>query len=211
MEWILNSVMNRFQLNYARNVGATSSSIRQCAPKSKAEWEQYYFDHVQPKDHITQLGKKLYIKITEVVHAEVSKITEEDCINYMLTLVIDKTYTGYKNEIDTVYGQLSDLLGVEIHPASDLWDRRFNVDFYIQVGENNIGLQIKPQHKGIQLSQLYQEKNRQRASHQQFSQQYGGQVFYVFSTTVSGKKEILNPEVVGEIKNEIARLHGIKT
>ncbi len=27
-EWILNSAMNRFQLNFKRNVGATSESIR---------------------------------------------------------------------------------------------------------------------------------------------------------------------------------------
>lgn len=29
-EWILNSAMNRFQLNFKRNVGPTSESIRQC-------------------------------------------------------------------------------------------------------------------------------------------------------------------------------------
>ena len=33
-EWILNSAMNRFQLNFKRNVGPTSESIRQCAPKT---------------------------------------------------------------------------------------------------------------------------------------------------------------------------------
>ena len=34
-EWILNSAMNRFQLNYKRNVGATSQSIRECEPKMR--------------------------------------------------------------------------------------------------------------------------------------------------------------------------------
>ena len=32
-EWILNSATNRFQLNFERNVGATSESIRKCSPK----------------------------------------------------------------------------------------------------------------------------------------------------------------------------------
>ncbi|MDR3049374.1 MAG: MjaI family restriction endonuclease [Elusimicrobiota bacterium] len=33
-EWILNSAMNRFQLNFKRNVGATSESIRKCSQKN---------------------------------------------------------------------------------------------------------------------------------------------------------------------------------
>lgn len=42
-EWILNSAMDRFQLNFKRNVGATSESIRKCEPKSLDEWEKYYY------------------------------------------------------------------------------------------------------------------------------------------------------------------------
>ncbi len=41
-EWILNSVMNRFQLNFKRNVGPTSEYIRNCSPKSLTDWENYY-------------------------------------------------------------------------------------------------------------------------------------------------------------------------
>lgn len=57
-EWILNSAMNRFQLNFKRDVGATSESIRQCEPKTVEEWEEYYFSNVRSKDHIIELGKK---------------------------------------------------------------------------------------------------------------------------------------------------------
>ncbi len=32
-EWLLNSVMNRFQYNFKRNVGAVSEEIRKCTPK----------------------------------------------------------------------------------------------------------------------------------------------------------------------------------
>lgn len=46
-EWILNSAMNRFQLNFKRNVGATSESIRRCAPNSVEEWRSYYFSKVK--------------------------------------------------------------------------------------------------------------------------------------------------------------------
>lgn len=35
-EWTLNSTMNRFQLNFKRNVGVTSDEIRKCNPKTTA-------------------------------------------------------------------------------------------------------------------------------------------------------------------------------
>ncbi len=62
----------------------------------------------------------------------------------MIQLVIDRTLGGYMTEIKTVYGQLERLLGVTIEPAPDEWDRLFNVDFFIRVGEKFVGLQIKP-------------------------------------------------------------------
>lgn len=62
-EWILNSAMNRFQLNFKRDVGATSESIRQCEPKTVEEWEEYYFSNVRSKDHIIELGKDTVHKI----------------------------------------------------------------------------------------------------------------------------------------------------
>ena len=113
-EWILNSAMNRFQLNFKRNVGPTSESIRKCAPKNIEEWREYYFKNVKSKEHIIELGKKLYIKITEVIQAEVSEITEQDCIDYMMQLVIDRTYEGYVTEIQSIYGQIQKILTVKI-------------------------------------------------------------------------------------------------
>jgi len=65
-EWILNSAINRFQLNFKRNVGPTSESIRQCAPGTIDEYQEYYFSNVRPKEHIIELGRKLYIKIHEM-------------------------------------------------------------------------------------------------------------------------------------------------
>ncbi len=152
-EWILNSAMNRFQLNFKRNVGATSESIRKCSPKTLEEWREYYFANVKSKVHIEDLGKKLYVKITEVIQSEVAEITEEDCINYMLQLVIDRTFDGYQTEIQTIYGQIQNILGTKIESAPDEWDRLFNVDFFIKVGEKYIGLQIKPVNSGIQRNQ----------------------------------------------------------
>ena len=116
-EWVLNSATNRFQLNFKRNVGATSEAIRKCSPKSLEEWQDYYFSNVRSEEHIIELGKKLYVKITEVLVAEIDEITEEDCINYIKELVIDRTYDGYIREIKTIYEQLQQVLQVRISPA----------------------------------------------------------------------------------------------
>jgi hypothetical protein len=98
--------MNRFQLNFKRNVGAVSEEIRKCSPQNIDEWRDYYFKNVRTKEHIESLGRKLYIKISEVIAAEVEGIEEEDCINYMFQMVINRTYDGYLTEIKTIYGQL---------------------------------------------------------------------------------------------------------
>jgi hypothetical protein len=205
-EWILNSAMNRFQLNFKRNLGPTSESIRQCAPRTIDEWRDYYFENVRSREHIEELGRKLYVKITEVIHAEVEEITEQDCIAYMVQLVIDRTFDGYMTEIKTVYGQLEKELQVKIEPAPDEWDRLFNVDFFIRIKDNHIGIQIKPVNQGIQLSQIFKEKELQLKTHEKFTKQYGGKVFYIFSSRVGERKEIRNKEVIAEIIQEIERL-----
>jgi len=209
-EWILNSAMNRFQLNFKRNVGATSESIRNCAPKTIDEWKKYYFKNVRTKEHIEGLGKKLYIKITEVIQAEVEKISEEDCINYMYQMVINRTFEGYITEIKTIYGQLQvdlqeDFPDIKIEPAPDKWDRLYNVDFFILVGGKYIGIQIKPAGDKLQLAQIFKEKQIQERTHISFSKKFGGKVFYIYSIKEGKKKVIANSEVIEEIKNEIKR------
>ena len=205
-EWVLNSATNRFQLNFKRNVGATSEAIRKCEPKSLEEWQKYYFANVRTEEQIVELGKKLYVKITEVLVAEIDEITEEDCINYIKELVIDRTYDGYVREIKTIYGQLQEIIGVKIEAAPDEWDRLFNVDFFIKINEKYIGLQIKPVSHTSSIPEIYKEKEIQHNTHVEFSKKYGGKVFYLFSCKSGDKKIIVNTEVIDEIRAEIARL-----
>ena len=205
-EWVLNSATNRFQLNFKRNVGATSEAIRKCEPKSLEEWQKYYFANVRTEEQIVELGKKLYIKITEVLVAEIDEITEEDCINYIKELVIDRTYDGYVREIKTIYGQLQEILGVKIEAAPDEWDRLFNVDFFIKINDKYIGLQIKPVSHTSSIPEIYKEKEIQHNTHVEFSKKYGGKVFYLFSCKSGDKKIIVNTEVIDEIRAEIDRL-----
>ena len=205
-EWILNSAMNRYQLNFKRNVGATSESIRKCAPKTLEDWREYYYTNVKSEAHIEELGRKLYVKITEVIQAEVNDITEQDCIDYMKQLVINRTFDGYMTEIQTIYGQLQNLLNIKIEPAPDEWDRLYNVDFFIKIGEKYIGLQIKPVNNALQIPEIHKEYALQAETHKKFKAKFGGSVFYIYSEKVNGKKVIANEEVVEDIKKELERL-----
>jgi hypothetical protein len=167
-EWILNSAINRWGLQKKKMVGAVSDEIRKCSPKTVKDWEKYYFEKVYPKDHLVEIGKRLYVKITEVLRAEIDDITEEDCIHYVINLVINRTFDGYMTEKKTIYEQLEGILKVKIEPAPDEWDRLFNVDFFIKIKDKFIGLQIKPAGYAF-ITQIINEHKNQEATHKKFT------------------------------------------
>lgn len=169
------------------------------------EWQNYYYNNVRSEAHIEELGRKLYVKITEVIQAEVDEVTEQDCIDYMKQLVINRTFDGYMTEIQTIYGQLQSVLNVKIEPAPDEWDRLYNVDFFIKIEDKYIGLQIRPVNDSLQIPEIHKEYALQAETHKKFSKKYGGPVFYIFSEKINGKKVISNKEVIEEIKKEIER------
>jgi len=109
-------------------------------------------------------------------------------------------------EIKTIYGQLERKLGYKIEPVPDKWDRLYNIDFFIKIKGKYIGLQIKLVNQGIQLSQIFKEKGLQQKTHEKFETEFGGKVFYIFSSKENGKKVIMNPEVIEDISTEIKRL-----
>jgi len=195
----------RWGLTKKDKVGPVSEEIRKCSPKSLKEWEEYYYQKVYPKEHLEQLGQKLYIKISEVCQAEIESIAEQDCIDFVINLVINRTYDGYQSEIQTIYGQLQQALGVQVEPAPDEWDRGYNVDFFIKVKDRYIGLQIKPAGYAY-ITQIINELEFQKNTHEKFTARYGGKVFYVISVKEGKKKVIQNPEVIKEIRKEIRRL-----
>ncbi len=217
-ETLLNYGMNRWGLNKASSVGSTSELIRNCAPKSYEEWEKFYFAKAFQKkrdgmkisaEYLTGLGQKLYIKLSEVVQNELNSITEEECIDYAWNLVLNRTYEGYKTEIDTIYGQLEGALGWKIEPAPDKWDRNYCVDFFVNVNGKFIGIQIKPIASGQSLNQ-YQWNEMHRINHEKFEKDFGGKVFFVYSIKgSSGKKRIFNQEVIESIQEEISRLSSL--
>jgi hypothetical protein len=124
----------------------------------------------------------------------------------MLQLVIDSSLKGYRTEIETIYGQLEGAVERKIEPAPDNWDRTYSVDFFIKIGEKFIGIQIKPIASGQSLNQ-YQWIEMHKVNHAKFEKDFGGKVFFVYSTKGStGQKKIYNTEVIEEIRAEIDRL-----
>jgi len=65
---------------------------------------------------------------------------------------------------------------------------------------------INSLNKGIQLSQIFKEKGFQLLTHGKFTKEFGGKVFYIYSTRSGDKKIIVNYEVIDEIKKEISNL-----
>lgn len=214
-ETLLNYGMNRWGLNKAHSVGSTSELIRTCAPTKYEEWEEFYFTKAKQKkkgglnitrEYIAGLGQTLYIKLSEVVQNELVSITEDECIDYAYNLVLNRTYEGYRTEIETIYGQLEGAVERKIEPAPDNWDRSYSVDFFINVNEKFIGIQIKPIASGQALNQ-YQWIEMHMINHQRFESDFGGKVFFVYSTkSATGKKKIYNTEVIEQIREEIQRL-----
>lgn len=89
-EWILNIAFNRWQFNRPRYVGKLSEAIRQCAPRTLDEWRTYYLEKVLPEggsllgstmeEHLNDIGRRLFVKISEQMWAEIGAISEEDCV-----------------------------------------------------------------------------------------------------------------------------------
>ncbi|MDI9336953.1 MAG: MjaI family restriction endonuclease [Alphaproteobacteria bacterium] len=162
---------------------------------------------------LKELSERLYLKMTEVVNPEwqeaFNSLTKQDCYDYIYNLTINRTFDGYRTEVETIYGQLEDAVNMKIEPAPDRWDRVYCVDFYIQVGENYIGIQIKPIESGLALNQ-YQWIEMHKVSHENFKKKFGGDVFFVYSTKIGGKKKIYNTEIINKINSEIKRLKNIK-
>ncbi len=229
-EWILNLAFNRWQLNRPKYVGKLSEAIRACAPKNFEEWQKYYLEevpkrHVPPnwvqmgetmKEHLEEIEKRLYVKISEQMRSEVESITEKECVSYVEDVVLRRTFEGYINEQRTVYEQVQEYLhsnglSFPIESSPPEWEGKYNVDFYITIAESEkhkvfIGLQIKSiSYDQFDIMKIWYEW--MRSSHEQFTRKSQGKVFIIFSISKGKRKEIVNKEVLDEIIEEITRLY----
>lgn len=223
-EWILNIAINRWGLNKKSVVGPVSQWIREVQPKNEAEWKAAYLKRLEeflksknidcsPEAYLSEVGRKLYVKISEIMSKELEEVSLEDCVDYVWKLVVDRTFQGFEREKTTIHQLLEEALGdlcVNLIPAPDEMDRKYNVDFYIPICEEPhrkcyIGIQIKP----VTFKSFVQNYNWEAwisDSHKKFEKEYGGRVFVVFSAEENRRKKILNEEIIEEIRREVQKL-----
>lgn len=214
-ERVLNYACQTYQLSRPNKVGVVMALIRECQPNSFEEWEQWYFlnAHTSGKkptkitnESLRELGERLYAKITEIVIPEwksaFRELTEQDCIDYIYNLTINRTYDGYLREKSVINDGLAKLFpSIKFEESDPELDHAGDIDYVAKIGNASIGIQIKPITASANFGS-YSLTERMKASFESFKEQYGGNVFVVFS--LDG--EIANKEVVSNIENEINRL-----
>lgn len=215
-EKVLNYATQTYQLSRPNKVGAVMALIRECQPKTFEEWEQWYFENAITagkksfkitKDSLRELGERLYEKITEVVIPEwqeaFNALTKEDCYNYIYNLTINRTYDGYIREKSVVNDGLAKLFPqIRFEESPPELDHAGDIDYLGYVTEDKaFGIQIKPVTAQSNFGN-YSVSERMKASFESFKEDFGGNVFIVFS--LDG--EIANNQVIEQIRSEIERL-----
>ena len=218
-ERVLNYACQTYQLSRPNKVGAVMALIRECQPQTIQEWKQWYFENAKTDgknsfkithESLTELGERLYDKITEVVIPEweeaFKQLTKQDCIDYIYNLTINRTYDGYLREKSVINDGLAKLFPELTFEETDPeLDHAGDIDYIAKIGDKAIGIQIKPITAKANFGS-YSLTERMKASFADFTEKFGGKVFIVFSLD----KEIANKEVVEEIRKEIERLKSIK-
>lgn len=214
-EKVLNYTCQIYQLSRPSKVGAVMVLIRECQPETIDEWEKWYFEKALTESKnpikitpeiLTELGERLYEKITEVVipewQAAFSELSLQDCKDYIYNLTINRTYDGFIREKSVVNDELAKHFPEIRFVESDKdLDHAGDIDYLGFVGERAFGIQIKPITAKANFGN-YSVSERMKVNFLDFEKKYQGRVFIVFS--LDG--EIENKEVIKEIEAEIKRL-----
>lgn len=222
-EKVLNYASNIYQLTRPNKVGAVMAMIRECQPEALEEWEKFYFEKAYSKSKknpvkvtnevLEELGERLYAKITEVVIPEwtaaFQNLSLEDCKEYIYQVTIVRTYDGFLLEKSVVNNGLAkNFPEVEFEESDEELDHAGDIDYIGKVNGKAFGIQIKPITANSNFGN-YNISERMNNSFDSFEEEFGGKVFVVFSTRVGNKKDIVNKNILEEIKKEIERLKKI--
>lgn len=155
---------------------------------------------------VEELGELLYVKIKEIVIPEwteaFNQLTLQDCVDYIINLTINRTYDGFIREKSVIEDNLAKTFpNVKFEESDPELDHAGDIDYLGWVGKKAFGIQIKPVTAKANFGN-YSATERMRASFDDFTKKFGGQVFIVFSIV----DKINNEEVIQQIANEIKRL-----
>ena len=214
-EHVLNYACQLYQLSRPTKVGAVMALIRECQPSSYEKWKEWYFENAYTAtktpvklslESLTELGERLYEKIQTFVIPDwqeaFSQLTLQDCIDYIYNLTINRTYDGYIREKSVVNDGLAKMFpNITFKESDPELDHAGDIDYVAEVGNYQFGIQIKPVTANANFGG-YSLSERMKASFNNFTEQYGGKVFIVYSL----KGEISNKDVIDSIRQEIERL-----
>lgn len=216
-ERVLNYACQTYQLSRPNKVGAVMALIRECQPTCFEEWEKWYFNNAHTtgkhpskitEESLTELGERLWAKITEIVIPEwetaFKELTLQDCIDYIYNLTINRTYDGYVREKSVVNDVLANIFAdITFEETDPELDHAGDIDYIAKINGKAIGIQIKPITASANFGG-YSLTERMKSSFKAFEEEYGGKVFIIFS--LDG--EIANDNVIEDIRAEIKRLKG---
>ncbi len=214
-EKVLNYACQTYQLSRPNKVGTVMALIRECQPKSFEQWEKWYFENANTdgktpskitKESLEELGERLYVKIKEIVIPEwteaFNQLTLQDCVEYIINLTINRTYDGFIREKSVIEDNLAkEFPNIKFVESDPELDHAGDIDYLGWVGKKAFGIQIKPVTAKANFGN-YSATERMRASFDNFTKKFGGQVFIVFSID----DKIKNEDVIGQIASEIKRL-----
>lgn len=214
-EKVLNYATQTYQLSRPNKVGTVMALIRECQPKNIEEWEKWYFENAKTdgkapskitKESLDELGERLFVKIKEIVIPEwteaFNQLTLQDCIEYIHNLTINRTFHGFIREKSVIEDNLAKIFpNVKFEESDPELDHAGDIDYLGWVGDKAFGIQIKPVTAKANFGN-YSATERMKASFDDFTKKFGGQVFVVFSID----DNIKNEDVVGQIAEEIKRL-----
>lgn len=214
-EKVLNYATQTYQLSRPNKVGAVMALIRECQPKTIEQWEQWYFENANTdgktptkitKESLAELGERLYVKIKEIVIPEwteaFNQLTLQDCVDYIHNLTINRTFDGFIREKSVIEDNLAkEFPNVKFEESDPELDHAGDIDYLGWIGDKAFGIQIKPVTAKANFGN-YSATERMKASFDDFTKKFGGQVFVVFSID----DKIKNEEVIEQIANEIKRL-----
>lgn len=214
-EKVLNYACQTYQLSRPNKVGIVMALIRECQPKTFEQWEKWYFENAITdgktptkitKESLEELGERLFVKIKEIVIPEwteaFNQLTHQDCVEYIFNLTINRTFDGFLREKSVVEDNLAKTFpNIRFEESDPELDHAGDIDYLGWVGQKAFGIQIKPVTAKANFGN-YSATERMKASFTDFTNQFGGQVFVVFSIDDNLKNE----EVVDQIAIEIKRL-----
>jgi hypothetical protein len=221
-EKVLNYTSNTYQLTRPSKVGQVMALIRECQPKTLEDWEKFYFEKAYTKtkepikvtkETLEELGERLYSKIVEVVIPEWSAafedLTLDDCKEYIYQVTIVRTFDGFLLEKSVINDGLAKIFpDIEFEESDPELDHAGDIDYIGKVGNKAFGIQIKPVTANANFDN-YKITERMSKSFQDFEEKFGGKVFIIFSTKKGNKKDIINKEIIENIRQEIERLKRI--